>query len=81
MLQNEDVKQMVYDQWLVCDLLEIGFGCLPDNLVHKEKYMLKGSYCLQVCKTNYYQVFTIISLFLTIFDFLCADVYTIIILF
>jgi hypothetical protein len=48
----EQLKQMVYEQWLLGDLTEIGCPCLPEGLCQAEKMVLNGCYSLQVI-TNY----------------------------
>lgn len=44
----DDLKEKVFEQWLLLDLRDVEVPCLPPNLSSKEKYSLNGTYFLQV---------------------------------
>lgn len=47
-LSLDKIKKLVYEQWLVADLTELGMQYLPPQVATAEKYSLSGHYCLQV---------------------------------
>ena len=40
--------QRVWEQWLLCDLHELGTSCFPQKLAEQSKVQLNGVYNLQV---------------------------------
>jgi hypothetical protein len=48
-LSKADLRNAVFEQWLVADLHEIGASCLPAEAANDTKYLLSGYYGLQVC--------------------------------
>ena len=53
-LPFEQVCNMVLDQWLMCDLKDIGAHSLPLNISNSPKYILQGVFVFQVL---YYYAF------------------------
>ncbi|CAH1799278.1 unnamed protein product [Owenia fusiformis] len=47
-LSEQAVQDMVFEQWLVSDLAEIGANCLPPCLAQADKLMLEGTFSLQM---------------------------------
>lgn len=47
-LSLDKMKKLVYEQWLVADLTELGMHYFPAEVATAEKYTLSGHYCLQV---------------------------------
>ncbi|XP_033738041.1 recQ-mediated genome instability protein 1-like [Pecten maximus] len=42
------INELVFEQWLLADLHELGTHCLPNGLTEAMKYQLSGSYALQI---------------------------------
>ncbi|XP_069123332.1 recQ-mediated genome instability protein 1-like [Argopecten irradians] len=42
------INELVFEQWLLADLHELGTHCLPNGLTEATKYQLSGSYALQI---------------------------------
>ncbi|XP_029634765.1 recQ-mediated genome instability protein 1 isoform X1 [Octopus sinensis] len=58
-LSADQLKSLVYEQWLAADLTELGSQCLPQQTATSNKFFLSGFYCLQVnniidISTSYY---------------------------
>uniref|UniRef100_A0A0L8G1B2 RecQ-mediated genome instability protein 1 n=1 Tax=Octopus bimaculoides TaxID=37653 RepID=A0A0L8G1B2_OCTBM len=58
-LSVDQLKSLVYEQWLAADLTELGSQCLPQQTATSNKFFLSGFYCLQVnniidISTSYY---------------------------
>ncbi|GAB1600760.1 recQ-mediated genome instability protein 1-like isoform X1 [Argonauta hians] len=58
-LDANQIKNLVYEQWLAADLTELGLQYLPQQAANSSKYFLNGLYCLQVnsildISTSYY---------------------------
>jgi hypothetical protein len=71
------VNELVFEQWLLSDLHELGAQCLPGELVQSSKYHLNGIFALQVMKTSIqanvwdeYLLFLTICVFSKHFSFL-----------
>lgn len=47
-LTQGKLNDMVYEQWLLSDLHELGMSCLPVNLATDVRFNLIGTYALQV---------------------------------
>ena len=45
---QNSLHELVLEQWLLSDLKEIGAQCLPENLCQEKKFVLNGTYCLQI---------------------------------
>lgn len=43
-----DLKEKVFEQWLLLDLRDVEISCLPPNLSSKQKFSLTGTYFLQI---------------------------------
>lgn len=58
----KDLKEKVFEQWLLLDLRDVEIPSLPPNLSSKQKYTLSGTYFLQVMeildisKPKYWQI-------------------------
>ncbi|XP_036357999.1 recQ-mediated genome instability protein 1 isoform X3 [Octopus sinensis] len=46
-LSADQLKSLVYEQWLAADLTELGSQCLPQQTATSNKFFLSGFYCLQ----------------------------------
>ncbi|OWF53628.1 recQ-mediated genome instability protein 1-like [Mizuhopecten yessoensis] len=42
------INDLVFEQWLLADLHELGTRCLPNGLAEVAKYQLSGTYALQI---------------------------------
>ena len=47
------MNELVFEQWLLSDLHELGTKCLPGQLVNSDKYQLNGTFALQVYVNEY----------------------------
>lgn len=45
---QKQVNELVFEQWLLSDLHELGTQCLPQQLKDASKYQLNGTYALQI---------------------------------
>lgn len=58
----KDLKEKVFEQWLLLDLRDVEVSCLPPNLSSKQKFLLTGTYFLQIMeivdisKPKYWQI-------------------------
>lgn len=58
----KDLKEKVFEQWLLLDLRDIEVPCLPPNLSSQQRYLLTGIYFLQImeivdiAKPKYWQI-------------------------
>lgn len=46
-----EIKELVYQQWLLADLADIGVGVIPNNCFIDDKFVLQGRYAVQL---NYF---------------------------
>eukprot|EP00105_Crassostrea_gigas_P014938 XP_011431787.2 PREDICTED: recQ-mediated genome instability protein 1-like [Crassostrea gigas] len=47
-LSQTQLNGLVFEQWLLADLREIGSKCLPDQIASTQKFQLNGVFALQV---------------------------------
>ncbi|XP_060085576.1 recQ-mediated genome instability protein 1-like isoform X2 [Ylistrum balloti] len=47
-LVQSRINELVFEQWLLADLHELGTRCLPNGLGEAAKHQLSGSYALQI---------------------------------
>lgn len=47
-MSDDQLRNMVYEQWLGSDLTEIATPSLPQDLTQQNKAVVQGSYTLQV---------------------------------
>lgn len=47
-LSQAQLNGLVFEQWLLADLREIGSKCLPDQIASAQKFQLNGVFALQV---------------------------------
>lgn len=58
----KDLKEKVFEQWLLLDLRDVEVPCLPLGLATKQKFILNGTYFLQmldiidISKPKYWQL-------------------------
>jgi len=52
-LCTSEICNMVFGQWLVCDLRNIGAACLPASIATQPKLLLTEPCALQVCLCIY----------------------------
>ncbi|XP_078337038.1 uncharacterized protein LOC111101260, partial [Crassostrea virginica] len=47
-LSQTQLNGLIFEQWLLADLKEIGSKCLPDQIASSPKFQLNGTFALQV---------------------------------
>ncbi|XP_063402876.1 recQ-mediated genome instability protein 1-like [Mytilus trossulus] len=45
---QQQVNKLVFEQWLLSDLHELGTQCLPEQINNSDKYQLNGKFALQI---------------------------------